>query len=207
MIVSQSLHHSNIAFLFDEKSFLLPENADLVGLYRGDEAKGARLTDDPVLRAKVLMLPAIQTRITVEHPRVRIDDESGAELDKSRIAKDARHAYDALFSRQPLSAWGINMDFYFKTQNLIPIRDLFFSYFAEDALPGADLLDTGIQFTLRRKKFTEVWFLKVTAPLEIAVHVNRHFPESVFPNEQGLQDALLKCYNETNRMMSHFLYG
>lgn len=207
MIISKSLHHSNIALLFDERTFVLPENADLVGLYRGDEAKGARLTDDPVLRAKVLMLPAIQTRITVEHPRVRIDDESGAELDKTRLAKDSRHAYDALFSRQPLAAWGINFDLYFKTQNVIPIRDIFSAQFSEDALEGADIMDTGIQFTLRRKKFTEVWFIKVTAPLEMAVHVNRHFSDPVFPDEKGLQDALLKCYNETDKMMSKFLYG
>lgn len=207
MITSKSLHHSNVALLFHEKSFALPESADLMALYRGEEAKGARLVDDPVLRAKVLTLPAIKTRFTVEHPRVRIDDESGEEIEKSRLAKEARHAYDTLFSRYPLSAWGINMDIYFRTQNLIQIRELFLPYFGGEALEGADLLDTGIQFTIKRKKVIEVWFIKVTGPLEVAVHVNRHFTEVPFPDEKGLQDALEKCYNETDKMMEHFSFA
>lgn len=207
MITSKSLHHSNIALLFHEKSFALPESADLMALYRGEEAKGARLVDDPVLRAKVLTLPALKTRITVEYPRVRIDDESGVELEKSRLAKDARNTYDALFSRFPLAAWGINMDIYFRTQNMIQLRELFLPYFEEEALVGADLLDTGIQFTVRKKKYVEVWFLKVTAPLEVAVHVNRHFTGVDFPDQKGLEDALEKCYNETSEMMEHFSFA
>jgi hypothetical protein len=207
MITSKSLHHSNVALLFDEKSFAIPESADLMALYRGDEAKGARLVDDTVLRAKVLTLPAIKTRITVEYPRVRIDDESMEEIAKSRLAKDARHAYDTLFKKHPLTAWGINMDIYFRTQNLIQLRELFLPYFGGEALEGADLLDTGIQFTLKRKKVVEVWFLKVTGPLEVAVHINRHFTDVPFPDEKGLQDELVKCYNETDKMMEHFMFS
>lgn len=207
MITSKSLHHANIALLFNERDFSLPESADLMALYKGADAKGARLVDDPVLPAKVLTLPAIKTRLTVEYPRLRIDDESMLELDKSRLAKDARHAYDALFKKYPLGAWGINMDIYFRTQNLIPLQDLFLPYFGKEALEGADLLDTGIQFTLRRKKFVEVWFIKVTGPLEIAVHINRHFRDTDFPSEKGLQDALLKCYNETDKMMENFMFS
>ncbi|MBI5400870.1 MAG: hypothetical protein HZB12_02040 [Candidatus Yonathbacteria bacterium] len=207
MITSKSLHHANIALIFDEKSFALPESADLMALYRGEEAKGARLVDDPVIRAKVLTLPAIQTRFTVEYPRVRIDDESGAELAQSKLAHHARHAYDAIFVKHPLTAWGINMDIYFRTQKLILLKDIFSSYFSEQALEGADLLDTGIQFTIRRKKVVEVWFIKVTAPLELAVHVNRHFKDVDFPDEKGLHDALEKCYNETDKMMEHFMYA
>lgn len=207
MITSKSLHHSNIALLFDDKSFVLPESADFVALYRGEEARGARLVDDPVLRAKVLTLPAIQTRFTIEGSRLRVDDESGAELPKSRLAKDARHAYDALFKKFPLPAWGINMDIYFRTQNLIQLKELFYPYFGEQALEGVDLLDTGIQFTLKKKKVVEVWFIKVTGPLEVAVHVNRHFTGVDFPDEKGLQDALEKCYNETDKMMEHFMFS
>ncbi|MBI5077806.1 MAG: hypothetical protein HZB11_00325 [Candidatus Yonathbacteria bacterium] len=207
MITSKSLHHANIALIFNERDFALPESADLMALYRGADAKGARLVDDAVLRAKVLTLPAIQTRFTVEHSRLRIDDESGAELAKSRLAKDARHAYDALFKRYPLGAWGINMDIYFRTQNLIQLRELFLPYFGEEALTGADILDTGIQFTLKRKNFVEVWFVKITAPLEVAVHVNRHFRGVDFPDEKWLEDALEKCYNETDKMMEHFRFA
>lgn len=207
MITSKSLHHANIALIFDERTFTLPESADLMALYRGKEAKGARLIDDAVIKAKVLSLPAIQTRFTVEQSRLRIDDESGAELDKSRLALDASHAYNALFKQYPLTAWGINMDIYFRTQNLIQIRDLFSAYFSDEALEGADLLDTGIQFTIRRKRFIEVWFLKVTAPLEVSVHVNRHFTNTPFPNEKGIQEALEKCYTETDKMMERFVYA
>ncbi|MFZ2303835.1 MAG: hypothetical protein WAV98_03560 [Minisyncoccia bacterium] len=207
MITSKSLHHSNVALLFDEKSFAIPESADLVALYRGEDAKGARLVDDTVLRAKVLTLPAIKTRITVEYPRVRIDDESMSELDKSRLAKDARHAYDTLFKKHPLTAWGINMDIYFRTQNLIQLKELFLPYFSEEALVGADILDTGIQFTIKKKKVVEVWFLKVTGPLEVAVHINRHFKDVDFPDEKGLQEELMKCYNETDKMMEHFMFS
>lgn len=207
MITSKSLHHANIALIFNERTFSLPESSDFMALYQGKEAKGARLVDDAVLRAKVLTLPAIQTRLTLEGSRLRIDDESGSELEKSRLTKDAHHAYVSLFKRYPLSAWGINMDIYFRTQNLVQIQSLFSAYFGDEALEGADLLDTGIQFTLRRKKYVEVWFLKVTGPLEVAVHVNRHFTGVEFPNEKGLQDALEKCYNETDNMMKRFIYA
>lgn len=207
MITSKSLHHANIALIFEDRTFSLPESADFMALYRGKDAKGARLVDDAVLRAKVLSLPAIQTRLTVEHPRLRIDDESGVELDKSRLASDASHVYNTLFKQYPLVAWGINMDIYFHTQNLVRIHDLFFAYFADEALEGADLLDTGIQFTIRRKRYTEVWFLKVTAPLEVAVHINRHFTDTPFPNKKGIQEALEKCYTETDKMMNRFVFA
>lgn len=207
MITAKSLHHANIALIFNERTFALPESSDFMALYKGKEAKGARLIDDVVLRAKVLSLPAIQTRFTLEGSRLRIDDESGAELSSSRLAKETHHAYVSLFNQFPLTAWGINMDIYFRTQNLVQIKNLFSTYFEEGALEGADLLDTGIQFTLRRKKYVEVWFLKVTGPLEVAVHVNRHFTGVDFPNEKGLQGALEKCYNETDKMMNHFIFA
>lgn len=207
MITSKSLHHANIALIFNERTFTIPENAELMALYRGADAKGARLVDDSVLRAKVFTFPAIQTRFTIEGSRLRVDDESGAELPKSHLAKNASHTYETLFRHYPLNAWGINMDIYFRTQNLIRIHDLFSVYFGDEALAGADLLDTGIQFTLRRKKFTEVWFIKITGPLEVAVHINRHFTDSVFPNEKGIQEAFEKCYTETDKMMEQFVYA
>lgn len=207
MITSKSLHHANIALIFNERTFMLPESSDLMALYKGKEAKGARFVDDPVLRAKVVTFPAIQTRFTLEGSRLRIDDESGTELPSSRLAIDTYHAYSSLFKQYPLTAWGINMDIYFRTQNLVQIQSLFSAYFGDEALEGADLLDTGIQFTLRRKKYVEVWFLKVTGPLEVAVHVNRHFTGVDFPNEKGLQGVLEKCYNETDKMMNHFIFA
>lgn len=185
----------------------MPENADLMALYRGEEARGARLVDDPVLPAKVLSLPSTNTRLTLEKSRLRIDDELGAPLEKSRLAKDARRAYDALFSKCPISAWGVNLDIYFQTRNLVPLDELFSPFFGDKALSGADLLDVGIQFTIKKGNYSEVWFLKVTGPLEIAVHVNRHFDGTSLPDEKVMHEVLLKCYNEADDMMSHFALG
>lgn len=210
-MVSKSLHHSNIAFLFDGKKFIEPENAAFGALFTGAAGKGARFTDDPVLRAKVLTLPAIGIQITLEaageHPRLRIDDETQAEPDKSALTGHAIHALRNLFPQTPFVAYGFNYDIFFKTRDVVPIKDIFEEYFDEEAAAGADLRDVGIQFSLDRGKSSEVWFIKVVSPMEVAAHLNNHFPTSHLPAAAELQTAFVKCYEDSAAMMEKFRYG
>lgn len=210
-IVSKSLHHSNIAFLLDAQKFIEPEPVMFAGLFTGAMGKGARFTDDPVLKAKVLTLPAIGLRITLEsngqHPRLRIDDETQAEPDKSPLTGYAIHTLRNLFPQTPFVAYGFNYDIFFKTRDVVPIKDIFEEYFDEEAATGADLRDVGIQFSLDRGKSSEVWFIKVVSPMEVAVHLNNHFPTSHLPTATELQAAFIKCYNESSAVMEKFRYG
>lgn len=206
-IVQKSLHHGNITVIFKPERFVMPENADLGGVYRGAEAQGARLTDDAVLGAKVLTLPAIGHKLTLERNRVRFDDETGAEPDKTRLHDDTRKIFDALFSQTSIDSWGFNYDIYFRTRDVIFIQNIFKSYFGEKALDGATLMDTGIQFTLDRRKYQEVWFLKITAPLEIAAHVNFHFSNKELPTAEVLKKMFIECYNKTDDLMAQFAHG
>lgn len=210
-IVSKSLHHSNIAFLLDSTKYVEPENAAFAGLFTGAMGKGARFTDDPVLRAKVLTLPALGLRITLEaggeRPRLRIDDETQAEPDKSSLTGYAIHALRNLFPQTPFVAYGFNYDIFFKTRDVVPIEDIFEEYFDEEAASGADLRDVGIQFTLDKKKSLEVWFVKVVSPMEVAVHLNNHFPTGHLPAATELQSAFIKCYDDSTATMEKFRYG
>lgn len=206
-IVQKSFHHGNVTVVWNPERFVMPENADLGGIYRGAEAQGARLTDDPVIGAKVLMLPAIGLKITIEKNRVRFDDETGNEPEKSRLCADVTKICAALFPKMPIESWGFNYDIYFRTRDVIFIENIFKSYFGEKTLSGATLMDTGIQFTLDKKKYQEVWFLKVTAPLEIAAHVNVHFPTKPLPTADELKKMFIECYNKTDDLMAQFAHG
>ena len=65
-------------------------------------------------------------------------------------------------------------------------------------LEKANLLDIGVQFTLEKEegKRRETYFLKVTAPLEVAVHVNSHFFVSKILEPLDIQELFETCYEE-----------
>lgn len=206
-IVQKSYHHGNVTVIFNPDRFAMPENADLGAIHRGEEAKGARLTDDAVLGAKVLILPAIGLRVTLEKNRIRFDDETSVPPENSRLPHDVPKIIATLFPNTPIDSWGFNYDIFFKTRNVIFIQNIFKSYFGDKALDGATLMDAGIQFTLGKKKHQEVWFIKVTAPLEIAAHVNYHFANKALPTAEELKKMFAECYNKTDDLMAQFAHG
>ncbi len=202
MITSKSIFNSNIVFVFDEKNFSAPENNEFAALYGGERTMGSRFIDDPVIRAKVLTLPVMKMKIALERNRLRIDDESQEEPSKSNLVSEAVNIYQKLFPSQKLSGFGFNFDIYFRFNNVIPIHGMFGYFFGEKILKTADLRDFGVQFSLDRNKknIIDTWFLKITAPLELAIHLNRHFNLRQLPEKEKLQVLFENCYNETDEM-------
>lgn len=207
MITAKSLFHSNIVFLFEEGKFQAPENEEFMRLYSGEASKGARFFEDPVLNAKVLILPQIKLKITLENRRLRIDDDSQNEPKNSRLIKDAFEIYQKLFpqpaQQQALESFGFNFDIHFRFNNVLDSRYMFEQVFGKEILKKFDLKDFGFQFTLDKseKNFADLWFLKITAPLELAIHINRHFPLKTLPPLEQLFEMFENCYNETNEII------
>lgn len=208
MITSKSLHHSNVAFIFDPKSFYPPDNSEFGALYSGNPAQGARFIDDPVIHSKVLTLPAIRLKIIMEGPRFRVEDESQEEPEKSILIHEALAIYHKLFAKAPLTGFGFNFDIYFRFNNVIPARAIFEDFFGEEPLKKQDLRTLGIQFTLEKpkEKIFDAWFLKITAPLELAVHLNRHFDSALLPAEEKMKNLFEKCYSESEEFIKNLGY-
>jgi hypothetical protein len=200
MITSKSLFHTNFVAVFKEEGFAVPDNSQFNSLYQGKDAEGARFIDDPVARTKMLTLPAVNLRIILEGTRLRLEDESGNEPNKSRLAADAANVCNKLFPNRQVLGFGFNMDLYFRFNKVLEIKNYFDYFFKEEVLKKYDLRDFGFQFTLDRssKEIVDIWFLKITSPLELAVHTNRHFNLVQLPDHQNLQKLLETCYNEAD---------
>jgi len=200
MITSKSLFHINFVAVFKDEGFVVPDNSLFNTLYQGKEAEGARFIDDPLAKTKMLVLPAMNLRIILEGTRLRLDDESGAEPGKSRLATAVAKTVSKLFSGQQALGFGFNMDFYFRFNKVLTIKDYFDHFFKEEVLKKYDLRDFGFQFTLDKssEKLQDIWFFKITSPLELAVHTNRHFNLTQLPDQENLQKLLETCYNEAD---------
>jgi hypothetical protein len=207
-ITSKSLHHSNIVFVFAEGKFLMPENAAILSLYQGQVAAGATFADDAVLRTKVLNLPRLKLQIGVELNRLRVDDNSQQEPNETTLVNEALSIYPKLFPQTSLIGLGFNFDIYYQFREFIRLKD-FFELFAEPKiLEKADLRDLGVQFTLEKEggKKRETYFLKITAPLEIAVHINHHFATTKIPDQSALQKLFEQCYNESDEIIQNLKF-
>ena len=204
-ITSKSLHHSNIVFVFDESRFFIPDNRLLNSLYRGEAAIGARFIDDPILQTKVLDLPKLKLQISVEPGRLRIDDNSQEEPENSFLIKEAVNIYQQSFSQNKLIGFGFNFDIYYQTNQVIRLWDLFANFVEKKVLEKNELRDLGVQFTLEKEggKRREIYFIKITAPLEIAVHINHHFSASKLPEFSAIKKSFEKCYDETDETIQN----
>lgn len=205
MITSKSLFSSNIAFIFNEKNFSQPENGQFASLFGGEKAKGAKFIDDPIIKAKVLILPNAGLKLTLKNRRMMIDDQTAKNPKESSLIAEAKDIVDKLFKNQTLDGFGFNFDVYYRFNNVIPIRDIFEHFFGEEMLKKKDLRDFGFQFTLEKKGgILDVYFLKITAPLELAVHFNRHFPKKELPNLDDLRQMFENCYNEMDEAIQNY---
>lgn len=195
-ITSKSLYNSNIVFVFEEGNILLPDNSILTSLYRGKEAAGARFVDHLTLNTKILDLPELKIKIVTEPSRLRIEDLSQENPDNSKLIQEANNVYQKLFSQSSLIGFGFNFDLYYRFDNLIQVQELFKNLVNQKILNEADLRDLGIQFTLDKDggKKQEIYFVKITAPFEIAVHANHHFRLKKLPGQNEIERLFKKCY-------------
>jgi len=196
-IVSKSVHHSNIVFVFDGSRFVVPENHEFTSFYRGEEAAGARFIDDPVLRTKVLDLPKKKIQITVEPQRLKVDDNSQEDPERSVLIAEAEKVYRQFFLSCKLIGYGFNYDIYYQTDGVIRTSDLLEKFVGKEALWKSDLLDIGVQFTLAKDDGKrETYFVKITSPMEVAIHVNYHFPARTSSLGAADMAAIEKMFGE-----------
>ncbi len=198
LITSKSLHRANFVVAFEEGKFVAPDNPLLTALYQGQEAAGAHFIDDPVLRTKILDLPRLKIQVAVEPNRFLVEYTAGEEPRNSRLISEATRIYQQLFAQFPLTSFGFNFDFYYRFSDVIRLKDLLLNFSEPKILEKADLRDLGVQFTLEKEggKKQETYFIKITAPLEVAVHLNTHFNQKKLPGPEDLQKIFEKCYNE-----------
>lgn len=203
MIKSHSLHKSNIVFVFKEHIVTPPENHEIVGLYAGAAAKGAQLVDDPMMRMKILDVPARGLQIAWEARRLRIEDMRAVEPGESLLIDDAVIAYESLVAPRKLflDSFGFNFEVYYQTSDVIRINDHYNEIAGTFLDVGAGLMDFGWQWTVAEKngKTMNGYFLKVTAPLEFTMHHNTHITAKELPAKKDLQAMFRDAYETTNR--------
>ena len=209
MITSKSIYHANAAILFKGEGFHTPDNSEFAALYKGTQATGARFLDDPFLNAKILILPELKTRIVLERSRLRVEDESQDDPKKSNAIANLFHVYEQLFKNEKIEAYGFNFDIFYRFNTLIPIKEIYNSMFKGQPGEGRDLLDVGIQYTFdnQKEKYKEVWFTKVVSPLELAVHINRHFDRRKLPIHTDMKDQFVETYEEADKVVKSFKFN
>jgi hypothetical protein len=219
-IVSKSLHHSNIVFIFDEK-FRHPENSEIFSLYKGESASGANFIDDANFKIKILDLPRLKIQIVMEPDRVIIEDNSQNEPENSSLIWEAANIYFKLFKNFKLRGFGFNFDIYYRSRNVISLDNLFLKFSNNQNLEDYNLVDFGLQFTLDKKlNQTDQYFLKIVSPMELAVRLNPHFNVKEIPlnppnlgekdelNKKRilpLQKIFEKSYNEADEIIANLL--
>lgn len=202
-ITAKSIYHSNIVFVFEKNNFITPDNAAIISSFGGTAASGAHFADDVVLKTKILDLPQLKLQIIIEPSRLRIEDNSQLEPEESILIKEAISFYQKNFSQNKLAGFGFNFDIYYRTDKAIHINDLLLNFAKEEMLEKKELRDLGFQFTLEedvgRKRAQ--YLIKVTAPLELAVHVNCHYSENKIPEQNKLQELFTDSYDKIDEII------
>ena len=204
MIKSHSLHKSNVVFVFKEHNVMPPENHEIVGLYAGGAAKGAQLVDDPMMRMKVLDVPARGLQVAWESRRLRIEDMRAVEPEESTLIDDAVMIYETLVAPRKifLDSYGFNFEVYYQTTDVIRINDHYNEIAGTFLEIGAGLMDFGWQWTVAEKNGSVLngYFLKVTAPLEFTMHHNAHRAAKETPSKKDLRAIFESTYEKMNHV-------
>ncbi len=202
MILSSSLHKSNVIFVFRDPNLPAPENHDFMSLFGGEEGKGTQFVDDPFMRMKILDASKLGIQVAWEGRRLRIEDLAAREPETSLLAERAVSVLQKLFpaTLPRLESFGFNVEVYYQNSDVIQIQEMFKNVIPEPFEIGEGLLDFGWQWTKAHKNGRQVdgYFLKVTAPLELVIHHNAHFNESEIPDEKRLINCFSSMYEQTH---------
>lgn len=177
----------------------MPENNVITSIYSGQAAMGAQFVDDPILKVKLLTLPALGLKVIIEHAKLRIEDLQALEPQQSALVKEAGLICRKLFPAAGILGFGFNFDINFRFNKVLPMGQWFEGFFGSKPFKNFDLRDFGLQFSLdnSRQGFSDQWFFKIISPLEMAAHLNRHFSSKKLPEEKYLAQIFEKCYNES----------
>lgn len=203
--VSKSLFQSNAVIIFDDPRYQPPDSSLILSWFTSAEATGARVLDDPYIHTKVITLPVLKIKVVLEPNRLLIYDESQDEHTFDRAAKELLRLYEIGFKGLRLGAVGFNFDVYYHFANVVRINDVFAEIFGKITEQTNDLIDMGWQFSLDADggKRRETYFFKVTAPLDIATHVNHHLPLNKLPTEKEFLSSCKKSYDRADELVNN----
>ncbi len=203
VITAHSLYKINIVLLPAVTEGAHPGNNDFIGLVSGDAAKGVAFVDNPVMNAELLTVPKLGLQIAWESGRLRIEDEMQREPEDSPLPQMALHALRGLFPGTELKGFGFNFNLYYHSTDVLPINEHFTSLSPMGMGIGDSLLDFGWQWTTAHKNGERLdgYFLKVSAPLELAVLHNAHFNRRGKVTEKELKELFAKAYEDTHAVV------
>lgn len=200
MIKNHSLHQANVVVVFPA-GFVPPENHVFMGSVDAANAQGMNFVDDPVTQTKVLSIPKLNITAALEGRKLRIEDQALSVPEKhspfiataSSIIKTIAAPHDGI------DGIGFNFNLYCQVNHVIDIQRIFKTLYQADTDFGGALLDIGWQWTVAASdgKTLDGYFVKVTAPLEIAVHHNRHLKKTTLPPADVLHKEYLHAYQRT----------
>lgn len=203
--LNSSLYKANLIVVLAGKDTVPPENPIFASVVTGPEAAGISLIDDPVMRIKHLSVPKLNLQIVWEGERLRIEDEQALEPKESLLVKKMSQAVKSLFPNHnpKIAGFGFNFELYYQFPDVIRMQDYFNSISSNTMSMGDGLKDFGWQWTMvsKNNKQLDGYFLKITAPLELAVHHNAHFVASELPGEKELQKIFEEAYLSTHRVV------
>ena len=192
-ITAKQIERSNIVYLFPTGTFSPPDAVDFFRLHTESQRKGANFVDDPALRLRLFDLAALKYKWTFEPDKIRLDDQGFRQPVDSKMATEFVRVVSAVSKRKP-SAVGFNYDIIFKTDTVIPMKDIAATFIGDEE--AERVRDFGWQYSVTRHKGAkaETYFFKAVSPLELAVHVNVHFQGTDIPEEKNLERLFEECY-------------
>lgn len=180
-----------------------------MGLFSGEDAKGARFNDNSNVNLKILEVPAVGLSIILEGKRLRIEDRSLKNPEDSSLIEHATTIFQKLFPNNAniLTGYGFNFDLYYQLRDVVRINDLFAQINPSPMPLGETLVNLGWQWTIARKdgRSFDGYFLKITAPLEVAVHHNLHQNDKKLPTTEELKKEFITAFTETHEHISSFV--
>lgn len=196
-----------MVFLFADTYPFIPENKDFNSLFDERASKGANFIDDPTIRTKMLDVPVPNLQVIWEGTRLRIEDKKAVEPSESKLVKEALRIYHALLPENaPLRGFGFNFDVVFQFDDVIRMQDMLSRLTSQILEIGDGLLDFGWQWTVSSKDAKQLtrYFVKVTAPLELVIHVNYHFVADRLPTEGEINMRHKIGYNSLDSVVDGF---
>lgn len=202
-IVARNLEGVGIVAVSAARALPLPEAQTIFALYQGDNAKGARLLDDPALHMRSFIFPALSSQITFEPTRFRLDATEPKKPAELPLGREMGTIVEKAYPAHAFDRFGFNYDIAYQYDVVIAQREILATFLDKDTIE--DTTHFGWQFTLSKDKGTrrETYFCKVVSPLEIRVLTNIEFDKPL-PPTADLQKLYEKCYVECQDIVEHF---
>ncbi|MBU2597852.1 MAG: hypothetical protein KKC53_01535 [Actinobacteria bacterium] len=131
---------------------------------------------EPSPNVKILVIPGRQKEIIIEEKRLRVNDKSGKEPNKSELEKYFQIAFDSLVDKTKLIAYGFNYDILVKSEKKIDFKKLSGKCIFESLESGSNILESGVRVLFEKEE--KRYFLQTSPtedPYKMRLHLNTHY--------------------------------